>query len=547
MPRAVTPPYAYTLPPVYLAIPGTTIEVAQHNTPLQDLQDLANTAQPIQYGGTAATTVAGAQANLGIIPADRASFPLATGTGDVIVVTNTSPLLALTDGAAMSFTASAANTIAVTINVDGLGAKAGRKIIAGTDVALAANDLLTADKYGWVYSTAANAAAGAWIRTTSNTTQRNAPPGTAALPAFSFDADQNTGIYNPVANVVGVSADGVLHFSVTTSGATVAGQIDVGNGSLATPAYAFTNETASGQYRIGANNIGYAINAGKVLDISVTGLGVVGTTLSGDGTVSLPGFSFTSDPDTGVYRNGANILGLVAGGAAQVLISTTTVTFNQIITASSNVQAADGTVGAPSYRWTSDGDTGMYNIGANDIGFAANGVKQFEISTTAIIPRGQVDISGAAAGQIVFPATQNPSANANTLDDYEEGTWTPTFTANNSSTGVTYSTQIGRYTKIGRFVSLELSILLSNNGTGVGAARLTSLPFTSGATTAYGTITANFWSGGSAVVGNVVGAVNPGTAEIQLIMSGAVSAPAMTDTNCTNTFAAQMAGVYSTD
>lgn len=39
---------------------------------------------------------------------------------------------------------------------------------------------------------------------------------------------------------------------------------------------------------------------------------------------------------------------------------------------------------------------------------------------------GLLDISGASAGQIKFPATQNASTDANTLDDYEEGTWTPT-------------------------------------------------------------------------------------------------------------------------
>jgi hypothetical protein len=46
-------------------------------------------------------------------------------------------------------------------------------------------------------------------------------------------------------------------------------------------------------------------------------------------------------------------------------------------------------------------------------------------SLAAVTASGLVDISGASAGQIKFPATQNASAGANTLDDYEEGTWTP--------------------------------------------------------------------------------------------------------------------------
>lgn len=47
-----------------------------------------------------------------------------------------------------------------------------------------------------------------------------------------------------------------------------------------------------------------------------------------------------------------------------------------------------------------------------------------------------------------FPPTQVPSTNANTLDDYEEGTWTPTKT-----TGTAYTSASGRYTKVGNLVT----------------------------------------------------------------------------------------------
>ncbi len=56
----------YTLPAVYLAIPGTTIIAAQHNTPLVDLQTANNYARPIRAGGTAATTAAGARTSLAV-------------------------------------------------------------------------------------------------------------------------------------------------------------------------------------------------------------------------------------------------------------------------------------------------------------------------------------------------------------------------------------------------------------------------------------------------------------------------------------------------
>ena len=72
---------------------------------------------------------------------------------------------------------------------------------------------------------------------------------------------------------------------------------------------------------------------------------------------------------------------------------------------------------------------------------------------------------------ITFPATQSASSNANTLDDYEEGTWTPSIGGN-----ATYTTQVGFYTKIGRQVTLifNLEILLLGTGS---TTTITGAPF----------------------------------------------------------------------
>jgi hypothetical protein len=81
---------------------------------------------------------------------------------------------------------------------------------------------------------------------------------------------------------------------------------------------------------------------------------------------------------------------------------------------------------------------------------------------------------------ITFPATQSASTNANTLDDYEEGTFDPTITCDNTApTGVAYTSRLGRYTKIGRVVYIQLAIALSNKGTGgTGFVVIGNLPFT---------------------------------------------------------------------
>jgi hypothetical protein len=88
------------------------------------------------------------------------------------------------------------------------------------------------------------------------------------------------------------------------------------------------------------------------------------------------------------------------------------------------------------------------------------------------------EIATAAKG-VAFPATQVASADANTLDDYEEGTFTPTISGSTSGTG-TLSSANGRYTKIGRMVFCELSFTISNKGTISGTIVIGGFPFTCG-------------------------------------------------------------------
>jgi len=80
--------------------------------------------------------------------------------------------------------------------------------------------------------------------------------------------------------------------------------------------------------------------------------------------------------------------------------------------------------------------------------------------------------------QVTFPSTQSASADANTLDDYEEGTWTPILQFGGASVGITYSKQTGLYTKIGRQVTITANISLTAKGSSTGMAKIEGLPFT---------------------------------------------------------------------
>lgn len=87
--------------------------------------------------------------------------------------------------------------------------------------------------------------------------------------------------------------------------------------------------------------------------------------------------------------------------------------------------------------------------------------------------------STSGAG-VSFPATQSASSDPNTLDDYEEGSWTPVLTfATPGDLAVTYSTQVGRYTKIGNLVTVFGAIVTSafTHTTASGTINITGLPF----------------------------------------------------------------------
>lgn len=105
------------------------------------------------------------------------------------------------------------------------------------------------------------------------------------------------------------------------------------------------------------------------------------------------------------------------------------------------------------------------------------------LSAAAATFTGLLDISGAAAGQIKFPAAQNASSNVNTLDDYEESdAWTPAVTfVTPGNLAVTYTTQAGSYTKVGRLVTLTAIIQTATftHTTASGNFLITGVPFTS--------------------------------------------------------------------
>ena len=119
------------------------------------------------------------------------------------------------------------------------------------------------------------------------------------------------------------------------------------------------------------------------------------------------------------------------------------------------------------------------NISSNDAPNSSGDTKMV-ISDSAVI-----------IGNGVTLGNGTTYAAANTLDDYEEGTWTPSITRSGISIG-SYAIRYGSYTKIGNQVTLFCKVQSSNVSGGSGAWSCTGLPFAPTGTNANTSVGRNY-------------------------------------------------------
>ena len=157
------------------------------------------------------------------------------------------------------------------------------------------------------------------------------------------------------------------------------------------------------------------------------------------------------------------------------------------LSGTTGISGVDGSAGTPAIQGT-DTNTGISFPAADTIAFNEGGAEAMRIDSSA---RLLVGVSSANANGgilqlssgITFPATQVLSTDPNTLDDYEEGTFTPIIIGTSTAGTGTYSQQFGGYTKIGRQVFFTITITWSAH-TGTGNIGARGLPFTA-ANTSY--------------------------------------------------------------
>ena len=167
---------------------------------------------------------------------------------------------------------------------------------------------------------------------------------------------------------------------------------------------------------------------------------------------------------------------------------------------------------------------------------------------TNIAIGGTLGVTGliTASGSIAVGGT----GSANTLDDFEEGTWTPSIQNGWGILNATTSTATGHYTKIGNLVYVLFKIVLSGGSTNGNPLVVVGLPFshdgTTGGSGVYDTLHGYFQSANSNAT-NVLGEVgNNGATAIQMRYRTATGLNSFSGTDSGNSGNLTFSGIYRT-
>jgi hypothetical protein len=236
----------------------------------------------------------------------------------------------------------------------------------------------------------------AWTGQHSWTQVLKGPAGAVGGPSFSFVGDSDTGIFNRFANGLSFASGGVLIAEILSTGLDVStGTIVAPDGVVGTPSIAFRLDTDTGMWRAGANNVAFSAGGSLIFSYGTTAIASGVPYLGPDAALGAPTYSFNSDPDTGWFHPSANEIRLSVGatGAFGAELAA-----SQVYSLFSH-RFIDGVVGTPAIAFSSDTDTGIYHPAVNIGALAAGGLQV--LSFRGDLANAQ---AGLAAGSAAVPA-----------------------------------------------------------------------------------------------------------------------------------------------
>jgi hypothetical protein len=211
------------------------------------------------------------------------------------------------------------------------------------------------------------------------------------------------------------------------------------------------------------------------------------------------------------------------------------------INGTTGIAGVDGSAGTPAVQGA-DTNTGVF-FGTDTVTISTGGTAAVTVDSgqrtkfPTTIGVGGATPSTSGSG-ISFPATASASSDANTLDDYEEGTFTAELNIGGATTGITYTGRAGKYTKIGNLVYVSLGVSLSSKGSLSGNITIAGLPFAS-ANTDY---REPYWRGTSSNFADFSAAVT--TSATTLVIRNPTTTADLTNTTLANNSSLFINGCY---
>jgi hypothetical protein len=228
------------------------------------------------------------------------------------------------------------------------------------------------------------------------------------------------------------------------------------------------------------NTDGTATFASGVTVSGFNNISVSGTAQFASGTAASPSLTFEGDSDTGIYTPAGDILAFTASGVEQARLTTSGTNLPKLAIGNTDPEAILnlGSYTGPSQlirMRTSSGQVVGLDMG--DSSDPDGGRVRYHLSDSSLRfftesnVRIRVDSDGLKFGA--------DTAAANALDDYEEGTWTPSITSGITSPSLT--TANGNYTKIGRTLFFNFEIRVNSGTPNSSVLIIGGLPYASAA------------------------------------------------------------------
>jgi len=231
--------------------------------------------------------------------------------------------------------------------------------------------------------------------------------GSAATPSLTFTGDLNTGIYRIGADQLGIATNGVLRFSLSTTGATVAFPVDVPLGTAAAPSFAFTGDLNTGLFSSGADVVDVTTGGTakvrfdnttaplKEISSSVYYPVVTQTDIGTDpNQVPINGFlgtmAFQDSAGVNIDQAAINTATISSATISSATISSATISGGTVTLSTASVNL--GSAAAPAINFTGDTNTGIYSPGADQFAIATGGVGRVQVaangSVSSVVPGG---------------------------------------------------------------------------------------------------------------------------------------------------------------